>query len=129
MKPVSKTAKRVLFFIGIFVLMLLIGVVILCNGAIAYVKSCAHISVRTDVEAHVGDTLSIDELASFSNYDTRRINGIIGGEGEISEDGQSITITDAGGPVEICVFATNDHAPEWTDKTVTVTIVEEDNLQ
>ena len=123
----SKTAKRVLFFAGIFFMIIVLCIVILVRGAVMYVKSCAHISVYTNVTAHVGDTISIDDLAMITNCDEKKINGIIGGGGEISEDGQSITITSGTGTCEISVFATNDHAPEWTEKTVTVTILEEDN--
>ena len=118
----EKTAKTVCTFILIFFAMILIGAAVLMRGTFAYVKSCAHISVRTNVEAQVGDTLTIDQLAYISNDDERRITGIIGGTGEISEDGQSITITDGEGPVEIYVFATNDHAPERTEKAVKVIV-------
>ena len=82
--------KTVLISAGIVLAVLAAFAAILIHGAWDYVSRCAHIKDRENIECTVGDTLSIDDLAEFSNYDTRRINGILGAEGEISEDGVQI---------------------------------------
>lgn len=91
-------------------------------GALDYTNRCAHIKEKQGIVCDVGDTLSIDDLAYFSNYDERRITGITGGEGEISEDGSSITITKADGFATVYVHAHNKNAPEHTEHGITVMI-------
>ncbi|SCW50536.1 hypothetical protein SAMN02910456_01474 [Ruminococcaceae bacterium YRB3002] len=114
--------KVTLISAGIVVALVGIGAAILIHGAYDYVSRCAHIKDHEGVECAVGDTLDIDDLAEFSNYDERRITGIIGAEGEISEDKQSVTITSGEGAAEVCVFATNDEAPEWTSHEIKILI-------
>ena len=91
-------------------------------GAMTYTKRCAHIADKQGVTCETGDTLYIDGLAYFSNYDERRITGIADGEGFVSEDGTSVTITKANGFATVYVYATNDKAPESTDHAIKVMI-------
>ena len=99
------------------------GIIALCvYGAYDYVSRCAHITDKAGITCSVGDTLSIDDLAEFSNYDERSIAGITDGEGEISPDGESITITEADGFVTIGVTAHNARSPEHTYHSITVLI-------
>lgn len=105
------------------VLTLLFGMLFLMvYGAVNYISRCAHIRDKNGVVCAVGDTLHIDDLADFSNYEERRITGIVDGEGIISEDGCSITITAAGSFVTVYVYADNDNAPEDTTHAVKVMI-------
>ena len=104
-------------------LMLLSGMLFLMIlGAVSYTSRCAHIRDKSGVFCEVGGTLYIDDLADFSNYDERGINGIADGEGIISEDRCSITITGADSFVTVYVYAFNDNAPEQTTRTVKVMI-------
>lgn len=114
--------KVVLISAGIVLAVLAAFAAILIHGAVDYVSRCAHIRDKENIECPVGETLSIDDLAEFSNYDTRRINGILGAEGEISEDGQSIKITSGAGIAEVTVYATNEHAPEWTSHEIKIIV-------
>ena len=116
--------KLKVFLISLGIVLALLGTfaAILIHGAYNYVSRCAHIKDKENIECTVGDTLSINDLAEITNYDERRINGIIGAEGEISEDGQSITVTSGSGNAQICVFATNDHAPEGTSHEIDILI-------
>ena len=114
--------KTVLISAGIVLAVLAAFAAIMIHGAWDYVSRCAHIKDRENIECTVGDTLSIDDLAEFSNYDTRRINGILGAEGEISEDGQSIKITSGAGIAEVTVFATNENAPEGSSHDIKITV-------
>ena len=98
------------------------GAAVLINGVYTYVSRCAHIEPNENVSAEVGSTLTIDELGKFTNYDTRKITWIENATGDISQDGQSITITGGNGPASIYVFATNSRAPEHTEKTIKVII-------
>ncbi len=91
-------------------------------GAMNYTKRCAHIADKQGNVCETGDTLSIDDLAYFSNYDERRITGIADGEGFVSEDGNSVTITKTNGFATVYVFATNDIAPESTDHAIKILI-------
>lgn len=95
---------------------------VLINGAMTYVSRCAHIEPKENITAEVGSTLTIDDLGEFTNYDTRKITWIENAEGEISQDGQSIRITGGNGTAGIYLFATNSRAPEYTEKTVNITI-------
>jgi len=116
--------KTKVFLISLAIVLALVGVVaaILIHGVYDYVSRCAHIKDKENIECSVGDTLSIDDLAEFTNYDERRINGVIGAKGEIADDGQSITVTAGSGNAQICVFATNDHAPEGTSHEIDIKV-------
>ena len=114
--------KTVLISAGIVLAVLAAFAAIMIHGAWDYVSRCAHIKDRENIECTVGDTLSIDDLAEFSNYDTRMINGIFGAEGEISDDGQSIKIISGGGIAEVTVFATNENAPEGSSHDIKITV-------
>ena len=92
-------------------------------GVLNYTSRCAHITDKQAVYCEVGDTLTIDDLADFSNYDERKITGIADGEGVISEDGMSITITKAEGFATVYVYAHNSSAPERTEHAVKVMIM------
>jgi len=94
-------------------------------GAMSYTKRCAHIADKQGITCEAGDTLQIDDLAYFSNYDERRITGIADDEGYISEDGTSVTITKNNGFATVYVYATNDNAPESTDHAIKVMIKEQ----
>ena len=118
--------KNGIKFVGITMLIVAVvlgaGVAILIHGVSTYTKKCAHIMPKEAGTVEVGDTISIDDLAVFSNYDKRKITGISGAEGVISDDGQSIRITAGSGPAMINVFATNEDAPEHSDIDVKILI-------
>ena len=94
-------------------------------GAWDYTRRCAHIKEKPGIVCGTGDTLYIDDLAYFSNYDERRITGITDGEGVISEDGSSVTITKANGFATVYVYASNDQAPESTEDEIRIMIKDE----
>ena len=98
------------------------AVFVLSFGAFDYTRRCAHIADKQGIVCEVGDTLYIDDLAYFSNYDDRMITGITDGEGEISDDKTSVTITKASGFVRIYVYAHNKNAPERTEHGIRVMI-------
>lgn len=105
------------------ILMLSAGVIFLLSyGAFDYTRRCAHIKDKPGIVCEFGDTLYIDDLAYFSNFDERRITGIADGEGIISEDGSSVTITKANGFATVYVYADNEDAPERTDHQIRVMI-------
>lgn len=105
------------------VLTLSAGLIFLLTfGMFDYSRKCAHIADKTGIVCEVGDTLNIDDLAYFSNYDERRITGIANGEGQISEDGSSVTITKADGFATVYVYACNDNAPERTEHEIRVMV-------
>lgn len=117
-----KSFKVILITAGT-VLTLMCGILaVMVYGAVDYISRCAHIRDKNGVVCTVGATIYIDDLADFSNYDVRMISGITDGEGIISEDGSSITITDAGSFVTVYVYANNDNAPEGTTHGVKVMI-------
>lgn len=114
--------KVIIISAAIAVGLIACGAAVVINGVFTYVSRCAHIEPNENVSAEVGSTLTIDELGKFTNYDTRKITWIENATGDISQDGQSITITGGDGPASIYVFATNSRAPEHTEKTVKVII-------
>ena len=118
--------KNGIRFVGVTILIVTLilgaGVAILLHGVSTYTKRCAHIMPKEAITIEVGDTLYIDDLASFMNYDVRKITGLSGAEGMISEDGQKITVTGGSGPAVISVFATNDDAPEASEKDIKILI-------
>ena len=118
--------KNGIKFVGITILIVALvlgaGVAILIHGVTTYTKKCAHIMPKEAITVEVGDTISIEDLAVFSNYDNRKIIGISGAEGVISYDAQSIRITAGSGPAMISVFATNENAPEHSDAQVKILI-------
>lgn len=118
----SKKAKVIIISAGIALALIGTAAAVVIHGAFTYTSRCAHIKPKDGITVQMGDTLSIDELAEFSNYDTRSITAVIGAKGTISEDKQHVTIEEGSGKAEIELFATNEHAPEWSDKTVTVLI-------
>ena len=121
----NRTFKIFLIVLGVIFTVGFIFAALSVYAAYDYVSRCAHIKDKTGITCSVGDTLSIDDLAEFSNYDERCISGITDGEGEISPDGMSITITDADSFVTIDVTAHNANAPEHTYHRITV-LIEED---
>lgn len=118
--------KNGIRFVGITILIVTLilgaGVAILLHGVSTYTKRCAHIMPKEAITIEAGDTLYIDDLASFTNYDVRKITGLSGAEGVISEDGQKITVTSGSGPAVISVYATNDNAPEPSEKEIKILI-------
>lgn len=92
-------------------------------GAYSYTARCPHISDKQGIACEVGDTLYIDDLAYFSNCDDRKITSLTDCEGEISEDGTSVTITKAdSGFATIYVYAHKDNAPEQREHGIKVMI-------
>ena len=122
----SKKAKVILVSLGIAVTITGIAAAIVLHGMFTYVNACAHIKPKDNVSCVEGNVLTIDDLAEFSNYDTRSITGVTGGECVISEDKQSILIKDTSGSVTVYVYATNEHAPEWSSKEIPVSVIKGD---
>ena len=120
----NRKLKVVLITAGVLLLTTVIAIGLMVYGAIDYTRRCAHIADKQGVTCEVGTTLSIDDLAYFSNYDERRITGITDGEGIISEDGMSITITKAESFATVYVYATNEKAPEFTEHEIKVMITD-----
>lgn len=118
----NRKLKVLLIVISVVMTLFLGAVIMLFIGMMNYTNHCAHITDKQAVYCEVGDTLTIDDLADFSNYDERKITGIAEGEGIISEDGMSVTITKAEGFVTVYVYAHNAHAPERTEHAVRVMI-------
>ncbi len=122
----NKKVKVVLVSAGITLAILGAAAAVLIHGVYTYTSRCAHIKAKENVTVQAGDVLDIDDLAEFTNYDERRITGIMGVEGEISADGQQVVMSGTG-EASVWVFATNARAPEWTEKGITITVKGEDN--
>lgn len=118
----SKKTKVILISAGIAVAMIGAAAAVVLHGMFDYVNRCAHIKPKDNIMYVEGQVLDIDDLAEFTNYDERRIQGVIGADAEVSEDKQSVIITNATGDVTVCVFATNAHAPEWSTKEIRVQV-------
>ena len=119
----KRRIKAFLIASAVVITLLFAATVMLFLGATNYTSRCAHITDKQAVYCEVGDTLTIDDLEDFSNYDERKITGIADGEGIISEDGMSITITKAEGFATVYVYAHNSSAPERTEHAVKVMIM------
>ncbi len=118
----NKKLMAVLIASGAVLTLAATAIFVMVYGAVSYTRRCAHIADKQGIVCRTGDTLSIDDLAYFSNYDERRITGITDGEGEISEDGMSITINSADGFATVYVYAHNINAPEHTEHGIRVMI-------
>jgi hypothetical protein len=118
----NRKLKAVLIVTGSVLTLAASLIFLMVYGAINYTRRCAHIAEKQGIACEAGGTLYIDDLAYFSNYDERRITGITGGEGIISDDGMSVTITKADGFATVYVYADNDKAPESTEHEIKVMI-------
>lgn len=114
--------KALLIISAVVITLFFAAAVMLFLGALNYTNRCAHIYDKQAVCCEAGDTLTIDDLAEFSNYDERKITGIADGEGIVSEDGMSVTITKTEGFATVYVYAHNAHAPERTEHAIRVMI-------
>ena len=119
----SKGKKVVFVSIGLFLTLLIAIGAIMVHGLLSYVNSCAHIKPNDMLTVEAGQTVYIDDLAEFSNYDVRYIDGVIGLNAELSEDKQSFVIEDSG-VATVYLFATNSHAPETTSREIQIRVID-----
>jgi hypothetical protein len=118
----NKKLKVALIAAGTVLTMGISIIFILSYGTLEYTRRCAHIADKQGIVCNVGDTIYLDDLAYFSNYDERMITGITDGEGVISNDGSNITITKADGFVTVYVHANNVNAPEHTEHEIKILV-------